>query len=112
MTLHSKEKQHLSMNGLLNKVREHFQNISTPKNGTRGPKPKFTLLDCLMSGLAIFGFKSPSLLQFENDIQSNEVIRHNLKTLYQVNEVPSDTHFRDKLDEVNPKDLRGAFIDI
>lgn len=112
MTLHSYEKKHLSMNGLLNKVRTRFKNITAPKRGNQGPKPKFSLADCLMSGLALFSLKSPSLLKFEDDFQSNEIIRHNLSKLFEVNEVPSDTYLREKLDEVNPQDLRGAFLDI
>jgi hypothetical protein len=111
MSLHNKEKKHLSMNGLLNKVRSHFQTISIPKSGNQGPKLQFTLTDCLMSGLALFGLKSPSLLQFQNDSRDDEVIRHNLKMLYQVNATPSDTYLRNRLDKVNPRDLRGAFTE-
>ncbi len=35
-----------------------------------------------MSGLAVFGFKMPSLLQFEKDKASEPLIRRNLHTLY------------------------------
>jgi hypothetical protein len=85
MTLHNKEKQQLSMNGLLSEIRRHFDSIILPKLNNQGPKPKFSLTDCLMSGLAVFGLKSPSLLQFEKDSRDNEIIQHNLKTLYQIN---------------------------
>ncbi len=54
-----------------------------------------------MSGLAMFGLKYPSLLQFEQS-QSQEVVRHDLKSLYGVSQAPSDTCMRERLDEVDP----------
>ncbi|HEB63530.1 MAG TPA: hypothetical protein ENJ07_03525 [Gammaproteobacteria bacterium] len=42
--------------------------------------------DCIMSGLAIFGFKFPSLLQFEKGVNSEPLIFRNLRTLYGVPE--------------------------
>jgi len=67
-----------------------------------------TLSDCLMSGLAVFGLKYPSLLQF--DQHNNEaLIQANLTALYGVTRAPSDTYLRERLDTVNPEVLRGAF---
>ena len=39
---------------------------------------------CIMSGLAVFGFKMSSLLQFEKDKAVEPFIRHNLRKLYGV----------------------------
>ncbi len=47
--------------------------------------------DCIMSGLAIFGFKFSSLLQFEKMKSAEPMIRRNLRTLYHVKKAPSDT---------------------
>ncbi len=58
-----------------------------------------------MSGLAGFGLKYPSLLQFENDCRE-ETTRANLKTLYGAERAPSDTRFRERLDELDPSHLR------
>ena len=57
--------------------------------------------DCIMSGLAVFGFKMPSLLQFEKDKGSEPLIRRNLRTLYGVDKAPSDTCMRERLDVIN-----------
>jgi hypothetical protein len=57
--------------------------------------------DCLMSGLAVFALKYPSLLQFEEDKVSEPTIRHNLKTLYSVKKAPCDTYLRERLDGLN-----------
>ncbi len=65
-----------------------------------------------MSGLAIFGFKFPSLLQFEKSINSEPMISRNLRTLYGVEKAPSDTCMRERLDQVDPRQLRRPFKQI
>lgn len=62
-----------------------------------------------MSGLAVFGFKMPSLLQFEKEKISEPILKRNLRTLYGVENTPSDTCMRERLDLVEAKQLRGSF---
>ena len=90
MGIHATEKTQLSARGMLEKVRCVFNKILEPPRDSRGQKTKISLSDCLMSGLAVFGLKFPSLLQFDDSLDT-EVIQHNLKTLYQVKEAPCDT---------------------
>jgi hypothetical protein len=59
-----------------------------------------------MSGVALFGLKYPSLLQFDNDRRGQEMLRHNLRTLYHINQAPSDTYMRERLDEVEATELQ------
>lgn len=94
----------LSAPGLLRIVRERFERIEDPVSG-RG----LNLADCLMSGLAVFGLKYPSLLSFERDARQAERTRSNLRNLYGVRRTPSDTRLRERLDEVDPGELRPAF---
>ena len=94
----------LSAPGLLGLVRGCFERVSDPVSG-RG----LTLSDCLMSALAMFGLKYPSLLKFERDARGEEEIRSNLRSLYGVVRAPSDTAMRERLDQVDPRSLRGAF---
>jgi hypothetical protein len=61
-----------------------------------------------MSGLAIFGLKFPSLLQFEQS-QYEPFIKRNLKSLYRIQHVPSDTYLRERLDELSPEQIRRPF---
>lgn len=56
-----------------------------------------------MSGVALFGLKYPSLLQFNEDANS---LAHNLKQLYGIKRVPSDTSFRERLDPVEATELQ------
>ena len=83
MGLHSTEKKQLSAKGMLQKVRSVFEQVSAPLRSPRGVKAQISLPDCLMSGLAVFGLKFPSLLQFDES-QESDAIKHNLKTLYGV----------------------------
>lgn len=66
------------------------------------------LVDHLMSGLALFGLKYPSLLQFDKD-QRKGAVHSNLCSLYGIKRAPCDTHFRERLDEVNPRQLRPFY---
>ena len=65
MGVHSVEKSQLSAKGMLGKVRSVFKQIPEPPRDPRGIKPEIPLADCLMSALAVFGLKFPSLLQFD-----------------------------------------------
>ena len=94
----------LSAKRLLQSVRKVFQGI--PRTLKRA---EISLTDCLMSALAMFGMESPSLLAFD-DPKLEEPVRHNLKTLYAIDRVPSDTRMREILDEVDPRDIRGACL--
>ncbi len=60
-----------------------------------------------MSGLAVFGMKYASLLQFDEAAHADEAVRHNLATLYGIKRVPSDR--RERLDAVCPRQLRRCF---
>ena len=64
--------------------------------------------DCIMSGLAVFGLKFPSLLKFEQS-QNEPFIKRNLKKLYHVCNVPSDSCMRERLDVLLPQQFRMPF---
>ena len=108
MGIRCEEKKHLSAKGMLREVRLFFKNISQPNKKGAGKLPLISLVDCLMSGLAAFGLKFPSLLQFDL-AATEEVIRHNLKSLYGIEKAPCDTQMRERLDMVHPSQIRGVF---
>ena len=87
MRARSVEKKTPSAKGLLIEIRSSFKKILETPRDSRGLKPKISITDCLMSALAVFGLKFPSLLQFDEH-RNTEVIKHNLKTLYSIDEVP------------------------
>jgi len=97
----------LSAPWLLKNVRNEFEKIPEHRSG----KVNYNLPSVLMSGLAMFGLKCPSLLQFDK-IRHEKTVKANLKELYSVEQAPCDTQMREVLDPVNPKDLRPAFTSI
>lgn len=99
-----KLRKKLSAPGLLGTVRKSFRSILDARR-EGSPIP---LADALMSGLAVFSLKYPSLLQFDRQ-RSNPAEAHNLRTLYGVEQAPCDTQMRELLDAVDPSSLRPAF---
>lgn len=98
-------RKHLSAPSLLRSVRESFAQI--PEHRSR--EPEISLADALMSGLAVFGLKYPSLLKFDEAYGDEATLRHNLNTLYGVSRAPCDTQLRTILDPVDVQHLRMAF---
>jgi len=100
-----KVRKHFNKKHLIHTVRSCFEQIADPKI-SRG----YTLVDYLMSGFAVFSLKCPSLLDFDQTIRKGSTpIISNMKRLFGVNNVPSDSGLRKRLDEVDPFNLRGAF---
>ncbi len=97
------------MPGMLAAVRACFDRVPDPLR-TRG----ISLSDCLMSGLAAFSFKMPSLLQFDARVRGGEdpVRARNLRTLSGAARAPPDTRMRERLDGADPRDLRRRFTRI
>jgi hypothetical protein len=102
---HPRLRKQLSAPGLLKTIRAAFESITDQRCARR----EISLSDALMSGLAMFGLKYPSLLKFDEAYQDEARIRHNLRTLYGVERAPCDTQLRTILDPVVPQELRGAF---
>jgi hypothetical protein len=100
-------RKHLSAPSLLAQVRQEFDRIKENRIRTLSYK----LTDVLMSALAIFGLKYPSLLQFDRS-RNDEIVKANLSNLYGVKKSPSDTQMREILDPVAPAALKPAFIQI
>ena len=105
----AKFRKALSMPGLLAEMRRCFEAVEDEVAG-RG----LTLADCLMSGLAIFALKYPSLLQFEQDARglgesAHEPRWENLRRVFGVERAPPDVRLRERLDEVDPRELRAPF---
>jgi hypothetical protein len=97
-------RKHLSADGLHRAV---FNSLHKEKL-VEYDRSNISWTDCIMSGLAIFGLKFPSLLQFEKH-KEDAVISRNLKNLYHVKNTPSDTCLRQRLDTLPPNKLRHPF---
>ncbi len=96
-----KIRKHLSADGLFKMVKKEFKKVKEH----RPINVKIPLEDALMSGFALFSLKDPSLLAFDERRQTPE----NLKRVYGINHIPSDTQMRTILDGVTPEGIRPSF---
>ncbi len=100
-----KLRKNFSKKHLLATVHGCFEEIEDPIVG-RG----YTLSDYLMSGVAVFSLKFPSLLEFDNNARNLDLpVFENLQTLFGVEKIPSDSGLCKRLDALNPHTLRPAF---
>ena len=91
----------LSADGLIRLVRQGFGEIKDH----RIMNIDIELSDALMSGFALFALKEPSLLAFDQRRANPE----NLRQVFGIRDIPSDTQMRTILDEVNPESLRPLY---
>lgn len=99
-------RKYLSAPGLVKTVFEQFSKVPDPRKFERDKV--IPLKDHLMSGLAVFGLKCSSLLDYDRR-GKEEATGQNLRDLYHVDTAPSDSYLRERLDEINPDSLRPAF---
>jgi hypothetical protein len=92
----------LPFDALLQCLRQRFEKLPEQRRC-----PDYSLADTLMAGLALFALKDPSLLAF-----SHRALDHNLRRVFGLQAVPSDTQMRAILDELDPVALRPAFRDV
>jgi len=92
----------LDMDAQLATLRTGFASLPDPRpNGGQIPLP-----DILMSGVAMYTFKDPSLLAFDDRRRQDAA---NFQRIFGINQVPCDTQMRAVLDLVDPELLRPCF---
>lgn len=91
----------LSADKMFRKIREQMGKIKEH----RPMNVVIALKDALMSGLALFALKDPSLLAFEQRRATPE----NLHRIFGIEQIPSDTQMRTILDGVDPEALRPMY---
>jgi hypothetical protein len=95
-------RRYLHFDALIEGARQRFQTLPEQRRA-----PTFPLADTLMAGLALFSLKDPSLLAFQRRARD-----HNLRTVFGLSALPSDSQLRAILDDVDPAALRPAFRDV
>ncbi len=105
-------RKNLSAYGLFSRVKIIVKKLPNQIKGPNTSKKTITLTDNIMSAIAIFSLKYTSLLSFNIAHKERSAVRNNLKSLFFVNNPPSDSTMRERLDEVDPKALRKLFTRI
>jgi hypothetical protein len=91
----------LSADNLLKRIRAGFDRIKDH----RAANAVISLSDVLMSAFAMFSLKDSSLLEFDDRREKDD----NLKRIYKIEMVPSDSQMRTVLDDVSPEAIRPLF---
>lgn len=100
-------KKHLSFTGLRKTIAKRFDEIEDHRQRVLD----YSLSDCLMSALAMMFMQDPSLLAFQRRLQESRNA-NNLKTIFHIEAIPSDTQLRDTLDEVDPAGVEVIYSDL
>jgi hypothetical protein len=93
----------LSADALYRLVRNAFERLPDHRH----QYATIPLADAISSGFAMFSLKDPSLLAFDRR-RSDQ----NMKTLFGIGQIPSDTQMREILDPIEPDLLRPVFNDV
>lgn len=95
-------RKHLNADALIQLMREDFRKIPDHRAGNA----KISLDDALMSALAMFQLKDPSLLAFDKRRREEP---ENLHTIWGIADIPCDSQMREILDPLALSSLRAPF---
>lgn len=96
---HAVNRNAISLDSEIKYLSDIFSKVEDKRRSNASHK----LADILMSGFAMFSLKSKSLLSFT---ELTSVEKNNLKTVYGIDRVCSDSNLREVLDGIDPKFLR------
>ena len=99
-----KTRRHLSFDPLIRQIRLRAKQLPDSRNGNGCC---YSVADAVMSAIAVFALKDPSLLAFQE--RRNDA---NMKNIFRILQVPSDTQMREILDPLDPDLLRPMFNDV
>ena len=100
-----KPKKHLSFSSLSNFMSNHIHKYPDWRQEN---KIDYSIHDAVMSGFGCMYFQSPSLLQFQKELEDREK-SNNLSTLFGVADIPENTQLRNIVDNVDSKYFRVIF---
>ena len=101
--MHSKK--HLKFKALIESVKKEFNKIED----SRGKNKSNSISDVMLSGIACMYFQCPSLLDFQRRMEVNGH-KNNLRSMFSVSDIPTDTGMRAIIDEVDTEvAFRGIF---
>ncbi len=99
-----KTRRHLSFDPLIQQVRLRAEQLPDSR---QGDNVTYSVADAVMSAVAMFSMKDASLLAFQ-ERRSDA----NMKNIFRISDVPSDTQMREILDSLDSDLLRPIFNDV
>jgi len=83
--------------------------LQLPEHRKQNPNTKYKLSDAINSAFSVFIMQSQSFLAHNQAMSSKKKGRNNLRTLFQVENVPSDNQIRNLLDPLSPTEFAPQF---
>jgi hypothetical protein len=94
----------LNQSSLVNFIRCEAMKIPDSRKSNK----EISIADAVMSAFAIFSLKIPSLLQFDKNYRKSPNA-NNLKALFGIERIPSDTQMREILDNIHPDFFKNIY---
>lgn len=98
--------QKLCLQNVMSQVRERWANL--PDSRKANNNMKYAVADGVLAAFAVFFMQSSSFLAHQRLLQSKKG-RSNARSLFQVDEIPSDPQIRNLLDPLSAKDFHEDF---
>jgi hypothetical protein len=98
-------KKVFNFDSLVIKLHELIESFPDPRTGKNISK---SIKDAALGAFSIFFTQSPSFLSYQKSMQKTEG-QNNAATLFGINEILSDNHIRNLLDEVHPSYIFPLF---
>lgn len=103
-TVSPRARRCLSADSMIRVLRERFECVADAR---RSSHITYGLADVLMAAFAMFSLKDPSLLAFQESLKNPS-----LKSIFRIQQIPSDSQMRDILDPIGIEELHEAFADL
>ena len=88
-----------------------YDQFSKVRDVRTGKNTQYEMSDAIMGAFAIFHMQSPSFLDGQKQLKE-KLNQSNAETLYRIKKIPTDTHIRNLLDPLEPKEIIGSFKEI
>ena len=93
------------LNQIIKLIRKEFKKLPDKRDKKH---LKYTIEDIATSAFSVFYFQSKSWLDFQRNMLSRAG-RSNAKSLFDIDNIPSDNHIRDVLDDISIEKLQPIF---
>jgi len=96
----------ITFNEIIKQTHNLFENLPDSRKGA--PQTKYSVKDAALSALSIFFMQCPSFLSYQRDMQEKKGA-NNAKSLFLIDQIPSDNWIRTLLDPVPPESIFPMF---
>ncbi len=86
------------------------QHVAQIQDSRLQNRVNYRLYDIYMSGFAMFYLQDPSLLEFQRRFE-RELEANNLRTVFDIEQIPGDTQLREIIDTHDPQPISGVFCE-